>query len=69
MVRKNARKAPTLSGVHPKRSRAMAQKRIVVIAIVPVTATPYAPPSAVDDPKPKTRSSVPTASALLTSGM
>jgi hypothetical protein len=42
---------------------------MVVIAIVPVTATPYAWPNAVDDSKKSTSRSVPTASALLISGM
>ena len=69
MLRKKARKEPTWNGVHPKRSRAMKQNRIVVMAMVPVTATPYAAPNAVDDRKENTSSSVPIASALLTSGM
>ena len=38
------------------------------MAMVPVTATPYAPPKAADDRKPRTRSRHPTIRAVFTAG-
>ena len=69
MIRNTARNAPARGSDHFHSSCEMKKKSIVVMAIVPVTAMPYAAASALDERKPSTRPMQPTMSALLTSGM
>ncbi len=61
--------APTRQRGHRQRCLAKTQNSTVVTAMVPVTATPYAPPSALEDPKPTTSTRQPIMSATFTSGM
>jgi len=60
---------PTRQTGHRQRCLAKTQNNTVVMTMVPVTATPYAPPSAVEDPKPTTSTRHPIISGPFTSGM
>jgi hypothetical protein len=67
-ARKTPAMRPAATGDQRHRRRATTYRRIVVMVIVPVTAVPYAEPSALEEPKPTTSSRQPTMSAALTSG-
>src|SRR4030095_5877328 len=63
MSRKAPKSAMLASALHFHIERATTYASIVVVAIVPVTAMPYAAPRLVDDPKPMTRTTTPKNSA------
>ena len=61
--------APASGAGRRQPSRMTNQVSTVVISIVSVTATPYAPASADELPKPSTAATTPTSSAQFTAGM